>query len=104
MSNETSTTTVHLFNKHYAIKCPAEEVADLQQSLQYLEKKMLEVSNRLNQNNIEFLAVNAALNICHELILAKRQHEQYIKTMNKRIQNLQQKIETSLTEQKEIEL
>ncbi len=105
MSNETSTTMVHLFKKHYAIKCPAEEVADLQQSVQYLEQKMLDVSNRLNLNNIEFLAVNAALNLCHELIVAKRQHEQYVKTMSKRIQHLQQQLETSSTAaQKEIEL
>lgn len=104
MSDEMSTTTVRLMDKKYDISCPPEEVADLQQSVQYLEEKMREMSVRHSQRNTERLAINAALNLCHELIVAKRQNEQYIKNMSKRLQGLQNKIESSLSEQREIEL
>ena len=48
------------------------------------------------------IAVVSALNVTHELLLLKKQNNNYINVMNKRLQDLQKRIEKFLGVEEEI--
>ena len=104
MSEENSTITVQILNKPYSIKCTNDHVQDLQQSALYLDSQLRETCKNTSIKGNERIAIMTALNISHELLLAKKQEDQYIKAMNSRIKSLHNRIEDALIKQEEIEL
>jgi len=101
MSDQFHTITVKLLDRDYKVKCPPERITDLQESAAYLDTKMKEVANNSKILSLDRIAAIAALNITHELNTEKRQKDQYIDTISKRISTLQYKIETALTAEEE---
>lgn len=98
MSEQINTTTITLLDKAYKIKCPPEKVAELRESMKYLDGKLREVAQPGKPNQIDRVVVVAALNIAHELLSHKRQTNAYVDVMGKRIQDLQNKIDAALEE------
>jgi len=98
MTNAINTLSVQIFEKTYQVKCSTESIQDLQQAAQYLDQKMCEIHEQHGQKSCENIAVMAALNIGHELLILKKQEEQCISNMSQRIQSLQHKIENVLAE------
>lgn len=98
MTNAINTLAVHIFEKNYQVKCSTESIQYLQQAAQYLDQKMREIHEQHGQKSCENIAVMAALNISHELLMLKKQEEQCISNMSQRLQSLQHKIENALTE------
>ncbi len=97
MSNDQNTVSITLLDKIYKVKCPQDKMAELRESAQYLDEKMRELNLDNNKfSSIDRLAVIAALNISHELLMQKRQASSHIDAMNKRIQYLSDKINQSL--------
>lgn len=93
MSDAANTVSVTILDKSFKIKCPPEKIAELKESAQYLDTKMREISQGGKLLSLDRISVIAALNITHELLLQKRQTNQYIDAMNKRLQDLQNKID-----------
>ncbi len=96
MSDQSNTVSVTVMDKTYKVKCPAEKISELRESAQYLDSKMREVSQTGKLLSVDRVAVIAALNIVHELLLQKKQTNSYIDTMSKRIHDLQNKIDAVL--------
>lgn len=69
MSNET--VFVKILDKEYQVACPREERQALQQSAQMLDERMKAIKNTGAVIGLERIAVMAALNLSHELLLAK---------------------------------
>lgn len=83
-----NTTNIQLLGTTYQIKCPAEKIYELQEAAQAFDKKLREVSNESNLKNPEQIALMAGLNMSHELIIARKQTDDYIKVMHQAIEEL----------------
>ncbi|WP_049723249.1 cell division protein ZapA [Gilvimarinus polysaccharolyticus] len=70
MSNET--VSVKILDKDYQVACPADERMALLQSAQVLDERMRKIKNSGGVAGLERIAVMAALNLSHELILAQQ--------------------------------
>jgi len=66
-----------------------------------LDNKMREISESSTLRGVDRIAIMAALNLCHEMMTIKNQEDKFFTAMGNRINSLQQKIETSITPQKE---
>ena len=66
--SDAKTVTVSILDKEYQVSCQANEVAALQRSAEYLDKKMREMRENSNVFGIDRVAVMAALNLTNELL------------------------------------
>lgn len=96
MNDQANHITVKLLGRDFQVKCPPDKVAELQESAAYLSQKMEEVANTGNILSMDRIAAIAALNITHELQQSKKQKNQYIDSINRRIHSIQEKIDRSL--------
>jgi len=103
MNKDNLAVTIKILDKEFRIACPESEHDSLLASAHYLNTRMKEVrdSGVVGQDRI---AIMAALNMAHDLLSQKGQSENYVKSMSSRIQSLQEKIETALTRNKQLEL
>jgi cell division protein ZapA len=77
--------SIKILDRNYNIKCPKEQAYELQQSADYVEEHMRRLRQNGNISSIENLLAVAALNISHELVILKKQQNQYIDSMQERI-------------------
>ncbi len=70
--SEASSVVVHLLDKEFRVGCPAEEKENLIRAARFLDDKMREI-RASNVLGLERIAVMAALNLAHELLLANGQ-------------------------------
>ncbi|MFT3741630.1 MAG: cell division protein ZapA [Gammaproteobacteria bacterium] len=96
MSETINIISLSILGKTYQVKCPPEKISELRESAEYLEDKM----RRLNQSGKNFgeknLAIIAALNITHDLLVQKKQGTVYMDSISRRIHELQDKIDDVL--------
>ena len=104
MSEEYNTITIKLLDRDFKVKCPQDQVNDLQKSARYLDGKMREIRETGDISSIDRTAVIAALNITNEYITQRQQKNLYIDSMNQRILGIQTKVEFALAQQGQDEL
>lgn len=98
--SEANSISVKIMGQEYKVKCPPDKIAELQESAVYLDRLMHEIRESSNILSLDRIAVIAALNTAHEMLILKRQKHAYIDSLSKRIGDLQQKIQQTLaTEQ-----
>ncbi len=85
-------------NKDFQVSCPAGLEQQLQEAADYLDQKMKEIRHSGKVIGMERIAIMAALNLSHELLLYRRQKEEYIQTVTEQIDRLQNKIDEALIE------
>ena len=69
-SNSKSTTlSVRILDREYLVSCPPECCADLEKAAQHLDQKMREIKRTGKVIGIERIAVMAALNLSHDLLI-----------------------------------
>jgi cell division protein ZapA len=95
--SEANSISVKIMGQEYKVKCPPEKIAELQESAVHIDKMMQEIRDNSNVIGLDRVAVIAALNVTHEMLILKKQKNAYIELLSKRIQDLQQKIESALT-------
>lgn len=88
-------TSVEILGKNYQINCPTTETNALQHAAQYLEEKM-RLTRESGVLSIDRVAIITALNIVHQLLLLEQQKNQQMDILNRRLANLQAKIENAL--------
>jgi len=94
--------TIRILDKEYQIACSDEERHALLDSARFLDQKMKEIKNSGKVVGSDRIAVMAALNITHDLLLC---HANANNSSNSgKIKSLQQKIESALTRCKQLEL
>ena len=69
MANET--VFVKILDKEYQVACPREERQALMESAQLLDERMKAIRGSGGVIGLERIAVMAALNLSHELLMAK---------------------------------
>jgi cell division protein ZapA len=92
-NEETNTVAINILGKEYLINCPEESQAELLSSAKYLDHKMREIKNAGKIYGLERIAVMAALNLSHELHIARHEKTQ-VKLSAER---LKERIEQSLS-------
>lgn len=94
MNNQDSL-TIKILEKEYRVACPAEEKETLTASASMLNDKLNEIKNKGAVIGTERIAIMAALNMSHEVLvgetLAKGQTE-----LNDRIDKLSERIDNSM--------
>ena len=105
MASEPSPVTITILGKEYRVACPPEERAKLEASAHYLDRKMREVRDRGRGRTTgsDHVAIMAALNITHEL-LQKEAGVSPERYDNSRVKQIQTKIETALSNARQIEI
>lgn len=68
----TETVTVAILGKEYQVACPADEQGELLQAARQLDERMRAIRQSGNVIGLERIAVMAALNLSHELLLANQ--------------------------------
>ena len=94
--------SIKVLDRSYGVKCPANEEAQLQEAARYLEKQTALVRQSGTITSIDRVLAVTALNITHELLLLKKQKNQYVDEVRDRVQGLQNKIENFLSTEEEV--
>lgn len=95
--------SVHILDKEYLIACQPEERDTLLESSRHLDMKMREIRDSGKIIGTDRVAVMAALNIAHELLDQKANSKSGDIATSRRILRLQDKIETALSTNKQLE-
>ncbi len=103
-NGEPQAVVISLLGKEYHIACPSDEKESLIKSAAYLDEKMREIRERGRTTSSDNIAVMAALNITHELMQKTPGPEHIDLSFQNRVKNLQSKVETALTEARQIEI
>ncbi len=96
MNDQQTSVTVKILGQDFKVKCPPDKIVELQESALHLDQKMQEIRDSGAVLGADRVAVIAALNIAHEMLILKKQKNAYIDTLSKRILDLQIKIERAL--------
>ena len=102
MSNEAVPVTVRIMDKEFCISCPNDQRNGLLESASILDKKMREIRDTRKVIGTDRIAVMAALNIAHELV-ENASDSSYGSEVNSRIKNIQNKLESALYQNKQLE-
>ena len=104
MSDRTVRISVRVLEKEYQVACPVEERSDLLDSAEYLNGKMREIRDAGNVIGLDRIAVMAALNIANELLKLRNQDRSLNGEVGSRIKQLRERVETALTQGRQLEL
>jgi cell division protein ZapA len=96
MSSADHVATITILDRTFQIKCPAEEMAQLQESANYLNGEIRKIYQPGQPKNMERLVLVAALNIVNELSVFKNQKNAYLDVMHEQIKSLQNRVEKFL--------
>ncbi len=105
--SETKPVLVSILGKEYRIACPPEDREGLRISAACVDEKMRELRNRGRTLGLENVAVMAALNIAHEMLVKKEDEARNVAfepTINDRLRQLNQKVETALADMRQLEM
>ena len=97
-------TTVTVLGKTLSIKCLPTEVKDLQLSAEYLNEKTDQFRKNSSMSSPDHLAIIVALNAVNELMLMKKQKNDYMAEVQARISSLKNKIEKFLETEEAVEV
>ncbi len=98
---------VRLLDKEYAVACPPEEREALLNSARLLDSKMREIRDSGKIIGTERIAVMAALNLAHELLLQRNVQSGKVgisDDIRYRLRMLQERIEAVLEEDRQLRL
>lgn len=96
--SDASSLVVKILGKDFRVACPDSEREALIASAEYLDGKMREIRDVGKVVGAERIAIMAALNIAHELLQKPEAHDDYSDVVAGRINKLQQKIDSALSE------
>lgn len=103
MNEEFVSVTVQFLGRSFVVKCRSDEHAPLQQAVDFLNKKMLEVQKKTNTAGFEQVAVITALNLANEAIQSKNQNNDLLHKVNQKLSGLQEKLDEALHQNKQAE-
>lgn len=98
------TTSIEILGKSYPVRCNESEVNSLQMAAKLLNQKMSEVQESGKAINLERIAIITALNMAHQLLQADSQKTNVMQRINLRLQQMQNKVESALSDAVQTEL
>jgi len=103
MSSQSTPVTIRVLDKEYMVSCPPEERESLVESAKLLDRRMRETRDGGKVLGTERMAVMAALNIVHELLQTRGEHQSREQALGAEMQRLGEKIEGALGRRSEDE-
>ena len=98
--NEQETVTVTILDRPFQVACQKDERAALELSARFLDSRMREIRSGGKVIGVDRIAVMAALNIAHEMLSARREHD----ARDVRLANIAQRVDTMVAEHTELDL
>lgn len=95
---------IEILGRLYPIRCPEAELEALQHAAKYVNQKMTEVKESGKVINLERIAIITALNMAYQYLALEQQNYSYVETVNRRIKQLQDKLEVALSQAQQTEL
>ena len=96
--------TVQILDKEYRIACPAGEEEALRESATFLNKRIIEVRESGKVIGPDRITVMAALNLAHEFLSERNEHEQITSSINNRVRTLHERIDNAIRSSNQLEL
>lgn len=91
--NNTNQCTIQLMNKSYKIKCPPEEVENLQQAAKRLNATIGHKKSQFKTLDAQQILLLASLHLSHELIIQEQRQHQQREQLSQFIHSLEHKLE-----------
>jgi cell division protein ZapA len=104
MARQPTTVSVKILEKEYQVACPEEEVDELAASARYLDAQMRSIRDSGKVLGLDRMAVMAALNISHDLLRLKNERTSVAAGLERKAQELTQRVDTALAEAKQLSL
>ncbi|MGD9108927.1 MAG: cell division protein ZapA [Gammaproteobacteria bacterium] len=95
--------SVNILDKPYQVKCPPENVQELQNAANYVDQKMREIRDG-GVVGADRIAIITALNMAYSLLYAEQKENKEIDSMAARLADMQTRIEELLTQADQNEL
>lgn len=99
-----SPVTVKILGKDYQVACPDEEKDALIASAQLLHNNMEKIRSSGKIVGLDRIAVMAALNLAHELIVLQHGQGDGLDEINKKILQMKDRVSAFLEEDRQLEL
>ena len=96
MSDESVTVTVKLLDREFLVGCPPGEREALLAAVEHLNRKMRDIRHASRSPGYDRIAVLAALDITHELLMLQRSQTTLSKNAGEQIAVLRRKLEGAL--------
>jgi cell division protein ZapA len=99
-----SPVTVNILGKEYQVACPADEKDALIASARMVHENMEKIRNSGKVVGVDRIAVMAALNLAHELIILQNDEDHDLEKINNKILQLKERVSAFLEEDRQLEL
>ncbi len=96
--------SVRILEKEYQVSCPANERTDLLDAAEMLNAKMREIRDSGKVVGLDRIAVMAALNMANELIKVKAKDQAIESTLGPRLRLLNDRVDSLLGGNQQLEL
>ena len=96
--------TVQILDKEYRIACPAGQEEALRESATFLNKRIHEVRESGKVIGPDRITVMAALNLAHEFLTERSEHQTYTSNINQRVRTLHERIDSAIRSSNQLEL
>lgn len=96
--------TVNILGKEYQVACPEEEKEALLTSAKMVHQNMEKIRSTGKVVGMDRIAVMAALNIAHDLLVLQQDESQDIEKVNRKISLLNERVAAFISEDKQLEL
>jgi cell division protein ZapA len=93
---------VTILDRTLKIACREEERADLLRAVEYLDAKMREIRSQGKVPSVERVAIMAALNMAHELLMAQRASGFDTEAFERRINSMADAIDRAMSAQEDL--
>lgn len=90
---------VTIMGREFCVTCPDEEREELLQAVSYLDKKMREIRDSGKVIGSERVAIMAALNITHELLIERNRGDFDTEEFKRRIDRMHAALDAVMPEQ-----
>ncbi|MGH8233967.1 MAG: cell division protein ZapA [Rhodanobacteraceae bacterium] len=96
MAEESVTVTVKLLDREFLVGCKPNEREGLLAAVEHLNRKMRDIRHAARSPGYDRIAVLAALDITHELLMLQRSQNQLSSNAGEHIAMLRRKLEDAL--------
>ena len=100
MPRPPTTVSVRILEKEYQVNCPEDEIDELNASARFLDAQMRGIRDSGKVLGLDRMAVMAALNIANDLLRIRGERETVATTIERKIGELSQRVDTALSDAK----
>ena len=101
MPRPPTTVSVRILEKEYQVNCPEDEIDELNASARFLDAQMRGIRDSGKVLGLDRMAVMAALNIANDLLRIRGERETVSTTIQRKIGELAQRVDTALSDAKQ---